>query len=298
MNKKTTQPKRIFLLSLVILLMHFCGEAQPFVDVFSTQYQKYSDVGFPDKKGKLGSDEWDFNLQVPLILKNKDVLVLGSNFNKVNLSYSETTFSKNLYSNSFVAGYEHRWKDTSFKTFVAIIPKMSADAFCWNRNNFQLGGAVLNTYTQNKNLSFKLGLYYNREFFGNFFLPLIGADWRVTPKLWVYGVLFNGVSAEYKLSKSWYIGCNTSNNYQSYRENNTKKYIINAKFKSGNTQIKGFVNYYLTKHLMFYTEAGYIAKRRYVEYKADKTESNHPFLRKSNNGVFMNLGLAYRYRLD
>ena len=42
---------------------------------------------------------------------------------------------------------------------------------------------------KNQYVSFKFGLYYNKEFFGNYFMPLIGLDWKIDAKNNLFGVL-------------------------------------------------------------------------------------------------------------
>jgi hypothetical protein len=43
-------------------------------------------------------------------------------------------------------------------------------------DDWQYGGALLATWKKNPSVSFKLGMYYNKEFFGDFFIPLLGID--------------------------------------------------------------------------------------------------------------------------
>ena len=71
-----------------------------------------------------------------------------------------------------------------------VIPKLAGDMKDRNLMTYaQLGGIFLENYIVNNHLKFKLGLYYNREAFGNFFMPLVGMDWKVNKRLSLYGTL-------------------------------------------------------------------------------------------------------------
>jgi len=47
---------------------------------------------------------------------------------------------------------------------------------------WQYGGVILTTWNRNQFASLKFGIYYNKEFFGNYFIPLIGIDWKINKK--------------------------------------------------------------------------------------------------------------------
>jgi hypothetical protein len=66
----------------------------------------------------------------------------------------------------------------------------------WNRelghsvgNSQQWGGFVLGSFKKKDHITYKLGLYYNHELFGEFFVPLLGIDWKINEKNNLFGVL-------------------------------------------------------------------------------------------------------------
>jgi hypothetical protein len=69
------------------------------------------------------------------------------------------------------------------------------------KDNNQAGGAVLLTYKKHPDLKYKFGLFYNREFFGNFFVPLAGIDWKINNRLQLFGVLPGNLVLERKVSR-------------------------------------------------------------------------------------------------
>ncbi len=123
----------------------------------------------------------------------------------------------------------------------------------------QIGGAVLNTYLKKENLKFKFGAYYNSEFFGPFFLPLLGIDWNVNPKLNVFGVLPAGMTIEYKASpKKFHTGIMFRTITNSYDMNFTTSFV-----RINDNHLKLFFDFYLPGNTVFSLEAGHSVLRKY-----------------------------------
>jgi hypothetical protein len=194
--------------------------------------------------------------------------------------------------------YRHQWKNNKIHTLWAANTRISADKYLLNKSTAQYGGVILNTIQKNKKICFKFGLYYNKEFFGHFFVPLLGIEWRVKPRIWIYGYLSSGFTFEYKINPKWYVGFANNSIYQSYRVTSTSNYIVNGHTFWANNQIKGFANYYTKYKLVPYIEGGVNLTRRYIEYDKLDTPTNNSYFSQTNNRFFLNIGIAYRLRLD
>ena len=67
----------------------------------------------------------------------------------------------------------------------------------------------------------------------------------------------------------------------------------------GHDELKIYINAYLSKRFVVYTEAGETFYRTYTLYNnADELQESGGIYRKSNDGMFVNTGIAYRFRLD
>ncbi|HSK13662.1 MAG TPA: hypothetical protein VK907_10630, partial [Phnomibacter sp.] len=94
-------------------------------------------------------------------------------------------------------------------------PKWSLTVLPIVRNNaetlfaedtWQFGGILFGTYTRKPQQKFRLGFYANAEFFGFFFVPLFGADWKLGEKDHLFGLLPGRLTWEHKLNKSLFYG--------------------------------------------------------------------------------------------
>ncbi|SRR6266498_2583732 len=56
-------------------------------------------------------------------------------------------------------------------------------------DDWQYGGIILTIWKKNQFTALKFGLYNNKEFFGNYFMPLAGIDWQINGKNNLFGVL-------------------------------------------------------------------------------------------------------------
>ena len=286
--------------------------AQPFVDILNIQYQRFPEAPYDNSaNARLITEQVTANLFLPLQLKNKDVIVIGSSFDKFRFQYDSVNNSKTsfLYATSLQLGGVKQWKDGKWSALMLIIPRISSDWVTLSEKHFQLGGVVLFTYTKSSTLKYKFGLYYNREFFGNFFMPLAGFEWKVNEKLNIFGVLPGSMNVEYKLNKSLYTGIAYKSITTSYRLSDSQGsyYVREGHRFWGHWQLKGFVNYYPVKNVALFAEFGGTSWRRYEVYKNDRenkkdpvTEpgSFYPVYRIFKNGVFFNVGIAFRVRLD
>ena len=90
------------------------------------------------------------------------------------------------------------------------IPKIASDFIGKiNSHDIQYGGIFLQQLVVNDKLKLKLGLYYNREAFGNFFMPLVGVDWKATDRISIYGIIPTNYKLEFNIVKNkLYAGLN------------------------------------------------------------------------------------------
>ena len=179
------------------------------------------------------------------------------------------------------------------------MPRLSSDfkTQVLSGYNFQMGGYGLATYIINPKLKIKAGLYYNREAFGNFFVPLFAIDWVATNRLQLYGILPTTYRIEYALVKQkLYAGLAFKSFTRSYRLSDANHdYVKNAEL-----QVKAFVDFYIKKKYVLFAEFGRTINYSPLAYFYEtKTLLNtNPLYTKMQDAFFIQVGLAYRIRAN
>lgn len=294
----------------IIFIAAYSAVSQPFVDIVNVQYQRFPDAPYiDDSNTKLTVGQVTGNLFLPLQLKNNDVIILGGSFDKFTFKHSsDSVDGSNLYAISLQLGGIKQWNE-KWSTLMLVIPRISSDFVEISQKHYQLGGAVLFTYTKSKTLKYKFGLYYNREFFGNFFMPLAGFEWKASERLNIFGVLPGNMNIEYKLNKNLYAGISYKSITTSYRlSDSTDTYYVREGDRFwGHWQLKGYFNFYPVKNVVLFSEFGTTFWRSYEIYKNGRENKKTPITgpesfnsvyRLFKNGIFFNVGIAFRVRLD
>ncbi len=151
----------------------------------------------------------------------------------------------------------------------------------------QTGGAFVQSVRVSNKVKLKAGLYYNREFFGDFVLPLAGIEWRMNNRMWMYGLLPNSMRMEYKISKELYTGIAFKSITNSFRYKDEPGY-----FKWQDNHAGIFTDWYLPGKFVLSAEAGHTLFRKLSNRSRDNF---HSF---KQDGVIFKVGIYYRIRLD
>ena len=151
----------------------------------------------------------------------------------------------------------------------------------------QWGGAFIATRILSAHLILKGGLYYNKEFFGNYFLPLIGGEWKPNERMSIFGLLPNNLFIDYKLSETIHTGFVFKGITASFRLKVTNNYDY-IRMEEG--QFKFFADYYVKKNIVINIEAGHTLKREYGFGFLNKESTSAEF----NDGYLLKAGIYYR----
>ena len=287
------------LLTLLMALIVPTARAQPYVDIANLKLQHFPGrYYFGSAPSLLSTLEFRADLLLPLERKNGDVILFGATYDALQFTYGQTPEENyHLYSGLLTPGYEKKW-DSRWKTMFMVLPGFRSDLKEGTTDDFQLGGAALATLKVSDSLQFRFGMYYNREFFGNYFMALAGIDWKVSRRLHIFGLLPSSLNLEYRFGGRVYGGFSFQSDVASYRLENGNYVREGDKFW-GYDSFRLYVNLYLTKHLVWYAEGGVTAGRLYKIYTPqDEPVETHPVYARNLDGAVVNTGLAYRFRLD
>lgn len=292
--------RRIKLLSIVFFLFTTIGFAQPYTDIASFTYQHFSShyKNNPDLKNQ--TDNYLLNVLYPKQFKNGNVFLLRINAELLHSSVNlEGNNSSNVSSIAMPIGFQWVSKSKKWKTIVMGIPKLASNfEGALTAKDFQYGGLFLENYEANENLKIKFGLYYNREAFGNFFVPLLGVDWKASDRIYLYGILPSNYKIEYNavkdklytglefkwLTRSFTISDSNPENYMRFEE----------------VFLKAFAEYFIYKNILLSSGVGYSFGKSPLQYTTatdDVNNSNVIYSPLKNYPVF-NFGISYRIRND
>ncbi len=241
----------------VLTVLFFHSIAQPFIDIISVSGMHSRGFEKPDSDSSFrGTDYLSAELSLPFKIK-KDILAISPSWTELNI-HSVNTNDLKIRSVSIPLAYVRQWKNENQKTnFVFIIRSNQSEKAGAGNSAFQFGGAVIHTIKKSENLKFKLGAYYNSEFFGPFILPLAGIDWTINDRLNLYGVLPGSMNLEYFINKRFSTGINFRSYTASYRLGNDHFIRIN------DNHLKVLMDFYLFPKHILSLEAGHSALRKY-----------------------------------
>jgi hypothetical protein len=272
--------------------------AQPYIDIGKFNYSYSPGSGLGEKKYPLRSHFFTIGVTLPVELKKDgDAFIVnpffdhnqgelaGQDFHVVSQGLSLAFLKKNFLP---------KWDLLS--NFILRRNKQAGKKV---DDVWQYGGVLLTTWKKNQFASFKFGVYYNREFFGNYFIPLVGIDWKINLKNNLFGVLPGSLVFEHKVNEKWYYGSTFRALTNSYRlqtvdpcvlgDCSGKKYL-----RIDDNQLGIFSDIYLARKIVFTGEVGYTILRRYrFGFKGDDIHLRTNY--KSDNFYFR-AGLAYRIR--
>lgn len=299
--------KSIFHILIIFFISYSSLSSQPLVDIINIRYNYFTKTTYQDRSDCANqSNQYTAELFFPVELKPGKVLnffLVGADCNYLcfHLDNSFNRYQKKLVTTSLQVGGIKNIGKSRWNTMLLAIPRISSNYLELKSNDWQMGGVVLFTYKVKAKLKLKIGLYYNREFFGNYWMPLAGIDWKMGKKAYLFGVLPSNFNFEYKLSEKFYTGIQFRNNIGSYRigDQHGNYYIREGDPFWGDNQLYGIFNYYPFKHIAVFAAAGVTGYRYFQQYNSgNKKETTIAAYQKMKDQILIQVGLAYRIRLD
>ncbi|TWO34298.1 hypothetical protein E1J38_000150 [Seonamhaeicola sediminis] len=277
--------QNILLPALFLVLITSEVFAQPYVDPLQLRYnyalKNRNAEATPFTHIWVGSD-------IPIEIKKNTYLVFSPFFEFWQIeSDTNNEISTNLESLALAAGIVFPLKNQKWSITVLPILRWNGEYF-FQSDSMQFGSVAFASYTLNPKQKFRLGIYANKEFFGLFVVPLIGIDWKIKEKHYLFGILPGRLSYEYQYNSKIYIGATFRSLTNSYK-------LINSEFiRLDDNQISLYLDYYLTKTICISFEPGYGLFRQ-----MRKGINNKDYFSTINwgDGPFVKLSASYRIRL-
>jgi len=274
------------------------GFAQPYTDLASFTYQYFSSnyKNLPDLKNQ--TDNYLLNLFYPKQFKNGNTFLLKINaellHSSINLNENNTS---KVSSVAMPIGFQWVSKNKKWKTVLMGIPKLASNfESALTSKDFQYGGLLLENYDVNEKLKLKFGLYYNREAFGNFFVPLLGVDWKATDRIYFYGILPSNYKIEFNVVKNKvYTGLDFKWLTRSFNLSDSQP---NNYMRFDEVFLKGFAECFIFKNVLLTAETGYSFGKSPLQYTttSDALSDADVIYSPLKNYPVFNFGISYRIR--
>ncbi|MEI7595742.1 MAG: DUF6268 family outer membrane beta-barrel protein [Bacteroidota bacterium] len=279
--------------------------SQNYVDLFNVGSNISPNNSIKNSNETINISETFCMFKLPIVLKNKDIIIAGTSFNLMSFNKQITlTNSTDFYSTTFQLGYTKQWND-KWNTMLIALPKVSSDFEEVNNKDWQMGGILLFTYKKKENLKYKFGGYYNQEYFGPMFVPIIGIDWQPSDKISVFGNLPIALTFDYRFSKRFSTGIYFNAPTFSYR---LGEKFHNEYIQKSSQDLSLYLDSYIFKNIVFSAKGGHSFGRSYRIYSEnDKLsakisavaigDNRLQLSNDINDGYFFEIKLSYRVPL-
>lgn len=242
--------------------------------------------------GNDGPDEVYANLTVSLPVSfGKGNLILFSPFTEIR-GFSSTAESRSvsLDGNGVLVNYIRYFGDSAWSLSTGIVLHNYSDGYEFNSATHQTGGIFLLGKQIHEDLMIRFGLYYNREFYGDFFLPLANIDWRPGDRTRVYGFFPRYLVYEYRINDDWYWGARYRGITTSYRLSESEDSYI----RYDDRQLTVYIEKYFFERLVIALQAGASVYRRAVSRNV--ISQSYPDF--EDAAPLFKAGVFYRFRTD
>jgi len=276
------KPLLFFSFQILTLLL----AAQPYVDPFQVRYT-YAFRPGGHSRGTPFTHLWAGS-DLPIKIKNNTYLLLSPFYENWQIdSASVKNIQPTVHSLALPVGLIVPLQNKKWTMVISPILRSNGEEL-FAKNTFQLGGVGFFGYERSPGQKIRFGAYMNSDFFGFFFMPLLGADWKLDERNYFFGLLPGRFTWEHKFNSHLYGGMTFRAITNSYRLKDGQYLRID------DNQLSAFLDIYPTKHICFTLEPGYGILRKLRNGTDKKTYTT---TEKWGDGLFIKLSAAYRVRL-
>jgi hypothetical protein len=298
---------KLKLVFLFILITNLNSQAQNYLNVLNVRYYYLPDNTTNISDDNVSLKEYRFESAFPYTLKDSDIVGIKIQYKSFSLK-SDNPDYKNLYLRSvklpiftFI-----KFKNPKWSTYLEISPKLNSDFENITFRHFQIGSTILFFYEKRTDFFWQFGVYYNQDTYGPFFMPLLGFNWKISDKSYCSGLLPAYLIFEQKLSKKLYTGFEMEMTGETFRLGGSTLEPNSFISQLGKNKLnflaepRLFLDFYLTKHLVFYIKPGFRLLQKYEHYtEDDHLVSNSEYVQgKLKNSFYAEAGIAFRFRYD
>jgi len=289
---------------LVFICLSFFIKAQNYVDLARFHYAATPNNDFDSILGKSNIIEYGADITLPIQLNDSNAILTGLYVEQIKTRLHPQSDYEAFSTINLKVGYNRKHSEKWSGTYL-LLPKISSNFEEFSSKDFQVGGLLLMKYNKKENLKYNVGLYYNNELFGPFFVPLLGFYYNSpNKKLEINTTLPIWADANYQLTNWLNIGSNFTAFVRSYNMGNHNAYVVKK-----TNEIFGYLQLNIKKSLLIQTKVGYSIGRSYKAYNdnekvnvgmsAFRFGDNRAVLNPTfKDGLVFKVRLIYRYHLN
>ncbi|MFM7078572.1 MAG: hypothetical protein ACKOYC_02150 [Bacteroidota bacterium] len=272
-----------FVWRICTLLACLCNPAwaQPYFDVAGVQYWQSPAAAHSDSVGEAC---FVASFSVPIKLDGGATLLVGANYDSRKLLDAAWQPNK-LSALSVPITYVIQSSDSSRSLSVSCINRLGYVGAFSTDNTWQIGGMLIGGKRLSSTFFLRAGAYVKQEFFGFYFLPLVGCDWKISERWRLFGLMPSNMRLQHQLNEKLNVGMSFRSFSTSFRKpsGGYVKVFDNHVFAYGDLKVASKV--------VLVLEAGYSGMRRVSDW-----EPGLEFVTDSPGPLFK-LGLFYRVPL-
>jgi Domain of unknown function (DUF6268) len=282
----------------------FASKAQNYSDIINVNYQ-YLKINPDDYDQK--AFETGLKIKVPIRLNDdKDYLIIGGRLNQ--FRHTSSLFPDTESRLSIIEGnlsYFNKLKGTAWSYMLQTHAGIYSDFISPDAGHLQYGGYGLGYYRVNENICFSLGIFYHKEAYGPFVIPIGGFEWSVNERLFIYVLFPYLINVEYKLKDRFYVGGEINFIAETYKISQTDSnqivdYVVDRPvgFPWSYLEVNAFFDFYITEKFVVFAKPGFTYLRRLELYDENDVLINSKSLPHGlfDLSPFVKFGLSFRIR--
>lgn len=300
--------KKLYIL-IILILVSSGVFSQRYIDLFKVNASTTPYNVFDSSSTKSRLNEVSADLTFPVKINEKLSVLTGIIYESIQTKLFSYNTTKNFGSITIKLGFNKQLND-KWSSATVLLPKIASDYNSFANKDFQLGGIALLKYKKHDNLNYKVGLYYNSELFGPFFVPILGLYYLNTNKKFEANILLPlQADINYKALSFMSVGCNFNGQIRSYHLNYVTAENPNTYVAKSTNELFAYLKFNATKSVSIQTKVGQSFGRSYRVYnESDKVTFGLPatFIGPKrqqlnsnfSNGMIFQVTLLYRLNLD
>lgn len=274
--------------------------AQDYIDLASFSYTSSFERTLEDTNIEAAIQEWNINLDLPLVLNNENALIFGLSANTINVDLIPTPNPEtNLYATTLRLGWNTTFNERWSGTFL-LMPKVASDFSSGFRRGKQIGAVVLFTQTRTDRLKYLYGIYGNTEEFGLLLVPILGVYYKSADNLFEADVFLPvRVDLNYSLSNTVSAGLRfdgLGSSFSLQKEGFNDHYVTRA-----SNELYLYGQYKITPSLLLRGKFGYSFFRNFKVYdNEDKIDLSLVGIFFGNDREILNQDLndSFQFKLE
>lgn len=250
--------------SLFLITFYTGAIAQQYIDLAKFHYVTTPENNFDSIGGSTTIQEFGTDLTLPIKISDKNAIITGCFLEKIKTKLSPLSSPTSVSAISLKVGLNRKHNQKWSGTYL-LLPKIASDLEKIGSRDFQLGALVLMKYHKKEHLKYNIGVYYNKELFGSFVVPILGLYYKSpNDKLEINMSLPVWADINYKLNPWLSIGSNFTSFVRSYNLSESNTYLVK---KSNETY--AYLQLTVKESFLIQTKVGYSIGRSYRAYEND-----------------------------